>query len=103
MTAVTSPVIVCHCAHVFRVFHIQYEPVSEGTRYALCEKVRFLEPSRYGASCVDVHEASLKPLASAPGCVPTMIVLSCAETSCMWNSSPIHPPSAEPIRGQSTK
>ena len=29
---------------------------SDGTRYALREKVRFFDPFRYGASCVEVHE-----------------------------------------------
>jgi len=29
---------------------------SDGTRYPLREKVRFFEPFRYGATCVEVHE-----------------------------------------------
>ena len=38
---------------------------SDGTRYALWEKVRFFEPFRYGASCAEVHEVELKPFAYA--------------------------------------
>jgi hypothetical protein len=47
--------------HSFQYFNwikpqIQYRPVvGEGTWYVLRENVRFFEPFRYGATCVDVQ------------------------------------------------
>ena len=53
-----------------------HPPKGDGTSYSvLSEKVRFFEPSRYGASCAEVHEMELKPVAYTEFCA-TAIVLS---------------------------
>ena len=59
---------------------------SDGTRYALWEKVSFFAPFRYGVSCPEVHEVDLKPFAYAELCVPTTTVLSYA--ALFFTSSP---------------
>ena len=46
----------CHSFQYFQPPQNMYRTESDGTRYVLREKVRFFEPFRYGASCVDVHE-----------------------------------------------
>ena len=48
----------CHSFQYFQPPQNLYRPESDGTRYVLREKVRFFEPFRYGASWVEVHEAS---------------------------------------------
>ena len=52
----TSCPSACHSFQYFQPGQSMYRPESDGTRYALREKVRFFEPFRYGASCVEVHE-----------------------------------------------
>src|SRR5687767_8533421 len=76
MPVVSWPAV-CHSFQNFGSLHrYQYLPVvGNGTSYVLFENVRFFEPFSYGSSCSGVHQPQLNALASAPLCVPTMIVL----------------------------
>ena len=47
----------CHSFQIFKPPQTKYSvKESDGTRYALSEKVRFFEPFRYNASCSEVHD-----------------------------------------------
>ena len=46
----------CHSFQYFQPPQSMSRPESDGTRYTLREKVRFFEPFRYAASCVELHE-----------------------------------------------
>jgi hypothetical protein len=48
--------IACHSFQYFQPPQSQYRLLTEGTLYVLREKVRFFDPFRYAASCVELHE-----------------------------------------------
>jgi len=52
----TSCPSVCHSVQPFQRPQRKYRFESDGTRYALREKVRFFEPFRYDATCAEGHE-----------------------------------------------